>query len=202
MTSIILWIAEIVIAVALDLFLVRSWNRRKQARLRVGDAEAGKINSQEQIHNSSWQESRWLIAVLGIILIVIGQWKFSSLSPTGAAPQPLGIWLTDQLHLDDPHIDQVLNGLPLLISGGLILAFAIAGITLLPSVEQKFKQGRLDLRFLLSKWRWLLAGSGAFIAFAISNGRPGNQPARSAPISCQHCVFWYGRRRMGSSTPY
>jgi 4-amino-4-deoxy-L-arabinose transferase-like glycosyltransferase len=63
-----------------------------------------------------------------------------------------------------------------LIGGGLILAFALAGIPMLPSLEQKFKQGRLDMRILRSKWQWLLAGSGAVTLLLFRMTGPGADP--------------------------
>src|SRR3972149_4708736 len=75
----------------------------------------------------AWLSIRWLIALSGLTLLVIGQFRLASEKPSEAAPEPIGVWLNEQIHLGDPDIDNVLNGLPVFLTGGVLLAVALRG---------------------------------------------------------------------------
>lgn len=125
-----------------------------------------------QVSKINQPRSRWLAAMLGIILIAIGQWRINLLTPPQAAPLPLGTWLNDQLHFGDPNIDQVLYGLPLLIAGGFLLALALRGIPLVPPIKNKFAQTPLKLKNLLPFWPWFAIGTAIFIFLLARLGSP------------------------------
>ena len=120
--------------------------------------------------SSNWLKVRWLLALIGIYLIVVGQWKINIQIPPDAPPLPLGTWLTEQIHLADPNIDQVLYGLPLLVAGGLLLALSLRGIPLMPALKDGFKENPLALSVLRSRWRWLLVGFGFFVILLLRLG--------------------------------
>ncbi|GAB4504143.1 MAG: hypothetical protein Fur0043_11360 [Anaerolineales bacterium] len=100
--------------------------------------------------------------MIGLILMVSGQaWvSLDTLSPR--PPLALGAWLTSEIHLAIPSIDNVLYGLPLLLVGGVLLALTLRGVPLLPSEREGQVRPPIQLRKVLACWPWLLSGGSAF----------------------------------------
>ena len=84
----------------------------------------------------SWQQSRWLAALIGLILMVVGQIQISRSELPTTPPTIFGQWLNDTLRLGIPNIDNILNGLPLMLIGGILLAVALVGLRLLPNEKE------------------------------------------------------------------
>jgi len=65
---------------------------------------------------------RWLATLSGLILIFVGQFQIAKNVIPVSPPIKLGIWINENIHLNIPSVDNILNGLPILIIG-LILFF-------------------------------------------------------------------------------
>ncbi len=115
----------------------------------------------------TWLKRRWLAGVIGLILMVSGQAWVSLDTLPPRPPLALGIWLTTEIHLAIPSIDNVLYGLPLMLLGGILLALALWGIPLLPREREGQEHPPLQLRQLLSFWPWLLLAGVTFIVLLL-----------------------------------
>ncbi|MFZ5879119.1 MAG: glycosyltransferase family 39 protein, partial [Chloroflexota bacterium] len=124
------------------------------------------------MERNNWLKIRWLIALGGLVLTAVGQWRFNAQTIPPGEPLMLGAWLNRVLFLGDPGVDNLLTGFPLLVAGGLLLALGLRGIALLPSPRGEFATPALDLRRLGSFWPMLLVGIAAFVALLSSLGRP------------------------------
>lgn len=106
-----------------------------------------------------WLNIRWLVALLGLALLIAGQVQIANENAPLAPATALGNWLTEQVHLSIPTIENVLRGLPFLLAGALLLFVSLRGLKLLPS-ESPFAKGiPVTLRNLRSVWPWLAAGT-------------------------------------------
>jgi hypothetical protein len=111
--------------------------------------------------NTPWPKYRWPMALIGLILLVIGQFLIAKLELPSTPPTHFGQWLNNSLHLGIPSIDNVLNGLPLLLIGGLLLAVALRGLRLLPT--EKVLEDKKPYAFRLAAFGW----PGILCAFAL-----------------------------------
>jgi uncharacterized membrane protein len=108
---------------------------------------------QNKLHTKTgWQQSRWLMALIGLILLVVGQVQIARLVLPSNPPTQFGQWLNDTLHLDIPSIDNVLNGLPILLIGGILLAIALRDLRLMPS--EKEQEEKKPFAFHLATFGW------------------------------------------------
>lgn len=130
---------------------------------------------QIEIKQNNWQKIRWLIALGGLGLIVIGQWRFNAQSIPPGDALVLGLWLNRVLFLGDPGVDNLLRGFPLLVFGGLLLALGLRGVSLLPSLRSALATPALELRRLASFWPRLLVGSVTLIALLSNLSNPNFQ---------------------------
>lgn len=115
----------------------------------------------------SWFKYRWLTGLFGLALMITGQtWLAIDTLPSRPALK-LGNWLTREIHLAIPSIDNVLYGLPLLLAGGVLLGMALRHIPLLP-VERDFNADQpFEPRKLSRAWPWLTIGGGLFITLLL-----------------------------------
>ncbi len=109
-----------------------------------------------------WSNFRSTAILLGMVLLVMGQWQFNKQTVPETTPNNIGIWLNEKLFLGDPGVDNMLSALPLLILGGALLAWGLRGISLLPNLRASFEHSPLDVRRLLTQWRWVLIAGGIF----------------------------------------
>ncbi len=110
---------------------------------------------------TAWPKYRWPMALIGLTLLVIGQIQIARIELPSTPPTHFGQWLNDILHLGIPSIDNVLNGLPLLLIGGLLLAVALRGLRLLPT--EKVLEEKKPFAFRLAAFGW----PGILCAFAL-----------------------------------
>jgi 4-amino-4-deoxy-L-arabinose transferase-like glycosyltransferase len=110
----------------------------------------------------TWFKYRWLVGLLGLLLMAIGQAWITIDTLPDRPPLKLGVWLTEEIHLAVPGIDNALYGLPLLLIGGALLGLSMRGVPLLPP-EREFSQPRpFAFRQLTKTWSWLLVGAGTY----------------------------------------
>jgi 4-amino-4-deoxy-L-arabinose transferase-like glycosyltransferase len=109
-----------------------------------------------------WFNLRWLIALLGLALLIVGQVQIVDDKVPLTPATELGKWLTEQLHLSIPSIDNVLHGLPFLLVGAVLLFVSLRGLRLLPSDSPLSTGIPVAFRHLRSVWPWLAAGTGLF----------------------------------------
>jgi len=115
---------------------------------------------QNKLHTKiGWQQPRWLMALIGLILLVVGQVQITRSVLPSNPPTQFGQWLNDTLHFDIPSIDNVLNGLPILLIGSILLAVALRDLRLMPSEKEQEKK---PFAFHLATFSW----SGILCAFA------------------------------------
>lgn len=125
-----------------------------------------------QMERTNWLKIRWLIALAGLALVAIGQVRFNAQTIPPEPELPLGTWLNQVMFLGDPGVNNLLLGFPLLVTGGLLLALGLRGISLLPSVRGAIEATPLELRRLVPFWPGLLIGSVAFLAMLTTVGKP------------------------------
>jgi hypothetical protein len=65
----------------------------------------------------AWSNSRWLVALIGFILIVAGQYMMAKPNAPSSPATSLGLWLNNSLHFGIASIDYVLEGFSLLFIG-------------------------------------------------------------------------------------
>src|SRR3990172_120790 len=118
---------------------------------------------QPQVDRANWLKYRWLVFLLGIFLLVIGQSRFNNLEVPDAPPTKPAVWLNEVLHLGIHGVDNILSALPYLFVGGVLLAISLRGISLVPAHPVAIGQSRVEVRYLLSRWPWLLVGSITFV---------------------------------------
>lgn len=169
----------VVIALYMDWQLIK-WMRRKRK-------EFGKSKLAQWIFSHSgridlnWLRSRWVLAFLGVTLIVIGQWQINKQTIPESQPTKAGIWLNENLFLGDPGVDNILNALPLFLFGGILLSMGLQGVPLLPKPREFFNNVAIDARRIFPHWRWLLIASGLFI-FLIAGIRSENFLVFQVPV--------------------
>ncbi|MFZ5820908.1 MAG: glycosyltransferase family 39 protein [Chloroflexota bacterium] len=110
----------------------------------------------------TWFKRRWLAGLLGLVLMIVGQTWITIDTLPDRPPLKLGAWLTEEIHLAVPGIDNALYGLPLLLIGGVLLGLSMRGIPLLPP-EREFSESRpFAFRQLAKTWPWVLVGAGLY----------------------------------------
>lgn len=112
---------------------------------------------------TTWLKRRWIAGLVGLILMVSGQSWVSLDTLPPRPPLPLGVWLTEEIHLAIPSIDNVLYGLPLLLFGGVLLALALRGVPLLPREREEQAHPPAELSKLFLFWPWLVSSGIAFL---------------------------------------
>lgn len=110
----------------------------------------------------AWFRIRVPIALFGIVLLTLGQFWIASETDLPNEPNPLGIWLNKKIHLEDPTIDNVLHGVPLLAIGGVLMLIGLRGKHLLPLESVQFGEGRFPSGSFSSSWLCAFAGAGIF----------------------------------------
>ncbi len=101
-------------------------------------------------------------ALAGLLLLISGQIRIASDVMPSAPPTKLAVWLTDKIHLAIPTIDNVLNGLPYLAAGALLLFFSLRKLRLLPAETPLPAEIAADARALRALWPWLAGSLGLF----------------------------------------
>ena len=108
------------------------------------------------LSKKGWRILRWLTAAIGLALFVIGQHIIASDITPAAPPLQLGEWLNNYLKLNSPSIDNVLNGLPILLAGAAFLILAFRGLQLIPSEKETDERKPFAIRKFLTFWPWVL----------------------------------------------
>lgn len=122
------------------------------------------ISSHEENQKNTWLKNRWLIALLGGVMLFSGQFYIANIKPSSLPPVPFGVWLNEKMYLGDPWIDNVLRGAPLMLLGGIFIAFSLLGVRvkLLPD-DIGFSERKLQRwSFFSSGWFFSLIGMGVF----------------------------------------
>jgi 4-amino-4-deoxy-L-arabinose transferase-like glycosyltransferase len=104
----------------------------------------------------------WLTALLGLVLLVVGQLQIAGEYPPPGEPTALGEWLNQHLFLNMPSIDNVVRGLPILLIGIILLFISLRGLRLLPREGQFTAHIPFAPGFLRASWPWMLAGLAIF----------------------------------------
>ncbi len=121
------------------------------------------MNKKASLPRLDWRNSRWLIALIGLILLIIGQLQLASdILPDKPATR-LGMWLNDVIHLSIPTIDNVVRGLPLLVIGAILLFLSLRGLKLLPAEHNWENDTPFYLRGLRKTWPWPAIGTVVFL---------------------------------------
>ncbi len=102
------------------------------------------------------------MALIGLILLVVGQVQVARSELSSAPPTQFGQWLNDTLHLGVPSIDNVLNGLPILLIGGILLAVALRGLRLLPTGKEPEEKKPFAFRLAAFGWPGILCAFALF----------------------------------------
>ncbi len=119
-----------------------------------------------------WSNVRWLTALMGVILLILGQYQIAGSAFQVTSPMALGDWLNNTLHLGIPDINNVLLGLPFLIVGFILLAVSLRDLYLLPTRSGEFAEDKpLAVRLVISSWPWLLVGLVFFVLLLVQLGR-------------------------------
>jgi len=124
----------------------------------------------------SWRSIRWPTALIGLILIVVGQFQLASEKISLSLPLPLGLWLNKNLYLAIPSIDNVLRGLPIMLVGGILLAIALRGLQLMPVEEHPIEIRRFAIHLIRSAWPWVLVASSIFVILLVQLGNLDYRP--------------------------
>ncbi len=154
-----------VIALYLDWHLIK-WMRKKRNSF-SNSKLAQKILSHSGRIDLNWLMSRWILALFGAALIIIGQWHINRQTIPETQPTKAGIWLNEKLFLGDPGVDNILTAIPLFLLGGILLSMGLRGVSLLPKSREFFKNDAIDVRRITPHWRWLLIASGLFILLIV-----------------------------------
>jgi len=120
---------------------------------------------QPTVHSpqSEWRSLRWMVTLAGLILLIIGQTRLASEIIPPTPPSRLATWLTEVIHLAIPSVDNVLNGLPYLIAGAVLLFLSLRRLRLVPPEAPLPAELTFSLQPLRSLWPWLASGTGLFI---------------------------------------
>ncbi len=116
------------------------------------------MNSNEPQRNAAWKSIRWPFVIIGLVLLIVGQFLIASNKIPSAPPLQLGKWLNDNWHLDIPTIDNVLRGLPVLILGAILLINGLQGLKLVPSDDFVLEMKPIGLRLMRYAWLWMIPG--------------------------------------------
>lgn len=108
---------------------------------------------------SDWIHIRWLNALLGLALLIIGQFCIANEEIPLSPATKVGQWFTSQVHLSIPSVDNVLRGLPFLLAGAVLLFISLRGLKLLPNEARVANETPILLRSLRLLWPWLAGGS-------------------------------------------
>ena len=111
---------------------------------------------------TGWLQSRWPMALIGLILLIIGQVQISSSELPSSPPTQLGQWLNNNLHFDIPSIDNVLTGLPILLIGCFLLLIALRGLRLVPLEKEPEEKKPFAFRWVASSWPGILCALALF----------------------------------------
>ncbi len=111
-----------------------------------------------------WLNLRWLAALMGLALLIVGQMRIANDTIPSAPPTKLALWLTSEIHLAIPTIDNVLNGLPYLAAGAALLYLSLRNLRLVPAETPPPGEIFITLRPLRSLWPWLAGAGGIFAA--------------------------------------
>ncbi len=112
---------------------------------------------------TGWHQFRWPMALIGLILLVVGQVQISKSELPSTPPTQFGQWLNGTLHLSIPSIDNVLNGLPILVIGGILLAIALRGVRLLPTEKKTEEKKNIAFRLLTFGYPGILFAFALFV---------------------------------------
>jgi 4-amino-4-deoxy-L-arabinose transferase-like glycosyltransferase len=119
-----------------------------------------------------WSNVNWLTALIGLILLVFGQLEIAGSAFQVSTSIPLGDWLNNNLHFGIPDINNVLVGLPIFITGAVLLAVSLRGLRLLPLSSEEFAAGKtIEFRLIKSAWPWILVGLLSLAFLLIQLGR-------------------------------
>ena len=102
---------------------------------------------------------RWLVALIGIFLIIIGQYLVAKTDPSAAPLTSPSKWLNNILHLGMPSIDSVLGGCLFLLIGGYLLAVVFHSLRLYSPDETLFENKPIRINLIRSAWPLVLIGS-------------------------------------------
>jgi 4-amino-4-deoxy-L-arabinose transferase-like glycosyltransferase len=94
---------------------------------------------------------RFLMALIGFLLLVAGQYQLSRSNPLSIPPTLFGQWLNHTLRFDIINIDNIIFGLPLVLLGVFLFVFSLHSLILLP-IENEFKKN--IFRFIHTPFTW------------------------------------------------
>jgi 4-amino-4-deoxy-L-arabinose transferase-like glycosyltransferase len=105
---------------------------------------------------------RWLATLSGLILIFVGQSQIAKNVIPESPPIKLGIWINENIHLNIPSVDNILNGLPLLIIGLIVFFISLRGAKFLSRENIPTSIVHQTTPFLRSNWQWFIGGLTIF----------------------------------------
>lgn len=97
-------------------------------------------------------------ALLGVLLLILGQIRLASEEQSGHPFSALAEFLTKTVHLAIPSIQNVLDGAPLLLLGGALLALAVWRLRLLPPGAPFTPFAPALWSLGRARWPWFAAG--------------------------------------------
>ncbi len=120
----------------------------------------------------SWSNVRWLTAIIGLGLLVYGQFQLAGSAIQIKSQIPLGAWLNKTIHLGIPDINNVLVGLPILILGAVLLVLSLRGLTLSVTLASEILLEKpVGFRLFKSAWIPSLFGTILFALVLIQLNR-------------------------------
>jgi 4-amino-4-deoxy-L-arabinose transferase-like glycosyltransferase len=123
-----------------------------------------KMNPKETRKALIWHSLRLPSAVIGLVLLIVGQLQMADKIVPLSAPLQLGKWLNENWHLDIPSIDNILHGLPILLIGVILLAIGLRGLKLVSVDSFIIEPKQIGLQLIRSAWPWIV---GALVIFSI-----------------------------------
>ena len=127
----------------------------------------------------SWSSTRWLFALLALLIIVAGQYLIISPGIQSTSSN-VGIWINNALHVDISNIDNVIQGFLLFFLGGGLLAYAIRGFGLFTQNQSSFEKKPVYINKIVSFWPWILFGIILFVWLLLPLSSLGYLP--SSPV--------------------